>query len=178
MESQHETMCAEMEGVLDEVRSRRVNHMGSLRLRGRTYWARWHYIGQSYGRSTGAKIDERRPPPRATRTPLLFRLQNLLRLCGDLQILPLPIFKSPIAYPAVFSRTIPVINDDCRVKIMWPSLIRERRYSTTSDKKRCDIDVVCDSNQKSLALDIQIEKPSFHFVCSLCEWAIAFLFTT
>ena len=63
MESQHETMCAEMEGVLDEVRSRRVNHMGSLRLRGRTYWARWHYIGQSYWRSTGAKIDERKGSP-------------------------------------------------------------------------------------------------------------------
>ena len=40
MESQHETMCAEMEGAMDEVRSRRGNHMGSLRLRGRTYWAR------------------------------------------------------------------------------------------------------------------------------------------
>ena len=60
MESQHETMCAKMEGALDEVRSRRGNHMGALRLRARTYWARWHYKGQSYERSTGVKIDERK----------------------------------------------------------------------------------------------------------------------
>ena len=63
MESQHETMRSEMEGALDEVRSRRRNHMVSLRLRGCTYWARWHYKGQSYERSTGAKIDERKVFP-------------------------------------------------------------------------------------------------------------------
>ena len=58
-------MCAFVEDETAlEIRSRRGNYMGSLRLRGRTYWARWHYKGQSYERSTGVKIDERKAESR------------------------------------------------------------------------------------------------------------------
>ncbi len=66
MDHEHETMCASVEDeTAHEIRTRRGNYMGSLRLRGRTYWARWHYKGQSYERSTGVKIDERKAEAKA-----------------------------------------------------------------------------------------------------------------
>ena len=40
-------------------RTRRGNHSGTLRLRGRTYWARWKYKGEFFERSTGINIFEK-----------------------------------------------------------------------------------------------------------------------
>ena len=42
--------------MTDEKRTRRRNCSGSLRLRGRTYWARWQYKGKTFERSTGITI--------------------------------------------------------------------------------------------------------------------------
>ena len=42
--------------MADEKRTRRRNCSGSLRLRGRTYWARWQYKGKTFERSTGITI--------------------------------------------------------------------------------------------------------------------------
>lgn len=42
--------------MAEEKRTRRRNCSGSLRLRGRTYWARWQYKGKTFERSTGITI--------------------------------------------------------------------------------------------------------------------------
>ena len=39
--------------------------MGTLRLRGRTFWARWKYKGNFYDRSTGIKINEKKAEAKA-----------------------------------------------------------------------------------------------------------------
>ena len=62
MYNEHETMCADIPGnEAEEIRTRHGNYMGSLRLRGHTFWARWHYKGQSYERSSCAtsSLEER-----------------------------------------------------------------------------------------------------------------------
>jgi len=55
----HETMEAA------ERRPRRGNCTGTLRLRGRTFWARWKYKGKTYERSTGITITMPRGRERA-----------------------------------------------------------------------------------------------------------------
>ena len=69
MENEHETTYPEIPGDQMEAkrRSRRGNYMGSLRLRGRTYWVRWQYKGESYERSTGIKIYEKKAEEKAFR---------------------------------------------------------------------------------------------------------------
>ena len=69
MDNEHETMYPEIQGDQVEAkrRSRRGNYMGSLRLRGRTYWVRWQYKGESYERSTGIKIFEKKAEEKAFR---------------------------------------------------------------------------------------------------------------
>lgn len=42
-----------------KARTRRGNHYGTLRLRGRMYWARWKYKGEFFERSTGISVFEK-----------------------------------------------------------------------------------------------------------------------
>lgn len=61
LENVHETM------EIEQRRPRRGNCTGSLRLRGRTFWARWKYKGKTYERSTGITITMPRGRERAIR---------------------------------------------------------------------------------------------------------------